>query len=156
VHQNAISISLLVISQVTLYLLLGWTKIENGNERKLKWFGKSEFIYDLDTAKQGKANPPDKHLLFLFSVLLLLLLTSSSRFNYRCLYFFYRTPSSDECSSWNAVDKTTHGTAVFILMYRLLFAFTSNRLNARSSFIQLIECRLPRFGINMTGRTIKN
>ena len=31
---------------------IGWTKIDNGNERKLKWFGKSEFTYDL-TAPKG-------------------------------------------------------------------------------------------------------
>lgn len=32
---------------------IGWTKVENGSERKLKWFGKSEFIYDLDKAVKG-------------------------------------------------------------------------------------------------------
>lgn len=32
---------------------LGWTKIENGSERKLKWFGQNEFIYSLDKAPQG-------------------------------------------------------------------------------------------------------
>ena len=31
---------------------IGWTKVDNGNERKLKWFGKSEFTYDL-TAPKG-------------------------------------------------------------------------------------------------------
>ena len=32
---------------------IGWTTIDNGNERKLKWFGKSEFIYDVDKAVKG-------------------------------------------------------------------------------------------------------
>jgi hypothetical protein len=32
---------------------IGWTKIENGSERKLKWFGSSEFVYTLDKAPQG-------------------------------------------------------------------------------------------------------
>lgn len=33
---------------------IGWTKIEEGvGERKLKWFGKSEFIYELDKGPQG-------------------------------------------------------------------------------------------------------
>ncbi len=32
---------------------IGWTKIENGVERKLKWFGKSEFIYDVNKAVKG-------------------------------------------------------------------------------------------------------
>lgn len=32
---------------------IGWTKIDNGNERKLKWFGKSEFVYDVDKAVKG-------------------------------------------------------------------------------------------------------
>ena len=32
---------------------IGWTTIDNGNERKLKWFGKSEFIYDVDKATKG-------------------------------------------------------------------------------------------------------
>ena len=32
---------------------IGWTKIDTGNERKLKWFGKSEFIYDVETAPKG-------------------------------------------------------------------------------------------------------
>ena len=30
---------------------IGWTTIDNGNERNLKWFGKSEFIYDLSAPK---------------------------------------------------------------------------------------------------------
>ena len=30
---------------------IGWTTIDNGNERNLKWFGKSEFIYDLKAPK---------------------------------------------------------------------------------------------------------
>lgn len=30
---------------------IGWTKVENGNERKLKWFGKSEFTYTLSAPK---------------------------------------------------------------------------------------------------------
>mmetsp|Transcript_20361 Transcript_20361/g.18499 ORF Transcript_20361/g.18499 Transcript_20361/m.18499 type:complete len:241 (+) Transcript_20361:70-792(+) len=29
---------------------IGWTKMDNGIERKLRWFGQSEFIYDLDKA----------------------------------------------------------------------------------------------------------
>ena len=32
---------------------IGWTKIDNGNERKLRWFGKSEFIYDVEKAPKG-------------------------------------------------------------------------------------------------------
>ena len=32
---------------------IGWTKVDNGNERKLKWFGKSEFIYDVESAPKG-------------------------------------------------------------------------------------------------------
>lgn len=32
---------------------IGWTTIDNGNERKLKWFGKSEFVYDVDKAVKG-------------------------------------------------------------------------------------------------------
>ena len=32
---------------------IGWNMMENGIERKLKWFGKSEFIYDLDKAPVG-------------------------------------------------------------------------------------------------------
>ena len=32
---------------------IGWTKIESGNERKLKWFGQSEFIYDVEKAPKG-------------------------------------------------------------------------------------------------------
>jgi GUN4-like len=32
---------------------IGWTKVENGVERKLKWFGKSEFIYDVAKAPKG-------------------------------------------------------------------------------------------------------
>ena len=32
---------------------IGWTKQDNGSERKLKWFGKSEFIYDVDKAVKG-------------------------------------------------------------------------------------------------------
>lgn len=32
---------------------VGWTKMDNGIERKLKWFGASEFIYDLDKAPKG-------------------------------------------------------------------------------------------------------
>lgn len=32
---------------------IGWTKVENGIERKLKWFGKNEFIYDLNTAPKA-------------------------------------------------------------------------------------------------------
>ena len=32
---------------------IGWTKIDNGNERKLKWFGQSEFIYDVEKAPKG-------------------------------------------------------------------------------------------------------
>jgi hypothetical protein len=30
---------------------IGWTKIDNDAERKLKWFGKSEFIYDTSAPK---------------------------------------------------------------------------------------------------------
>ena len=33
--------------------LIGWNKMDNGIERKLRWFGKSEFIYDLKTAPKG-------------------------------------------------------------------------------------------------------
>jgi GUN4-like len=32
---------------------IGWTTIDNGNERKLKWFGQSEFIYDVEKAPKG-------------------------------------------------------------------------------------------------------
>lgn len=32
---------------------IGWTTIENGSERKLKWFGANEFIYDYNTAPKG-------------------------------------------------------------------------------------------------------
>lgn len=32
---------------------IGWTTIDNGNERKLKWFGNSEFIYDVEKAPKG-------------------------------------------------------------------------------------------------------
>lgn len=32
---------------------IGWNKMENGVERKLKWFGKSEFIYDAEKAPDG-------------------------------------------------------------------------------------------------------
>ena len=32
---------------------IGWTKVENGSERKLKWFGANEFIYTLDKAPVG-------------------------------------------------------------------------------------------------------
>ena len=32
---------------------IGWTKVENGNERKLKWFGANEFIYNLEDAPKG-------------------------------------------------------------------------------------------------------
>ncbi|KAM3571667.1 hypothetical protein VYU27_006320 [Nannochloropsis oceanica] len=32
---------------------IGWNMMENGIERKLKWFGNSEFIYDLDKAPPG-------------------------------------------------------------------------------------------------------
>jgi GUN4-like len=32
---------------------IGWTKIDNGNERKLKWFPPNEFIYDLSKAPKG-------------------------------------------------------------------------------------------------------
>ena len=32
---------------------IGWNIMENGVERKLKWFGKSEFCYDLDKAPVG-------------------------------------------------------------------------------------------------------
>jgi hypothetical protein len=32
---------------------IGWNTVENGIERKLKWFGKSEFIYDLEKAPVG-------------------------------------------------------------------------------------------------------
>lgn len=32
---------------------IGWTKIDNGVERKLKWFGANEFIYDVERAPKG-------------------------------------------------------------------------------------------------------
>jgi hypothetical protein len=32
---------------------IGWTINENGVDRKLKWFGKNEFIYDLEAAPKG-------------------------------------------------------------------------------------------------------
>lgn len=32
---------------------VGWTKTENGSERKLKWFGQNEFIYSVDKAPKG-------------------------------------------------------------------------------------------------------
>lgn len=32
---------------------VGWTKIDNGNERKLKWFGANEFVYDVEKAPKG-------------------------------------------------------------------------------------------------------
>jgi len=32
---------------------IGWNMMENGIERKLKWFGNSEFTYDLDKAPTG-------------------------------------------------------------------------------------------------------
>jgi hypothetical protein len=32
---------------------IGWNLVENGIERKLRWFGKSEFIYDLEKAPTG-------------------------------------------------------------------------------------------------------
>jgi hypothetical protein len=32
---------------------IGWTKIDNGIERKLRWFGQNEFIYDLEEAPRG-------------------------------------------------------------------------------------------------------
>lgn len=33
---------------------IGWTKVdENGNERKLKWFGANEFIYEVEKAPKG-------------------------------------------------------------------------------------------------------
>ena len=32
---------------------IGWTKVENGSERKLKWFGANEFIYDVSKAPKG-------------------------------------------------------------------------------------------------------
>lgn len=32
---------------------IGWNIVENGIERKLKWFGKSEFCYDLEKAPVG-------------------------------------------------------------------------------------------------------
>jgi hypothetical protein len=32
---------------------IGWTTMENGVERKLKWFGANEFIYTLDKAPKG-------------------------------------------------------------------------------------------------------
>ena len=32
---------------------IGWTKVDNDMERKLRWFGQNEFIYDLETAPKG-------------------------------------------------------------------------------------------------------
>lgn len=32
---------------------IGWTKVDNGIERKLRWFGQNEFIYDLEKAPKG-------------------------------------------------------------------------------------------------------
>lgn len=32
---------------------IGWTKVENGSERKLKWFGQSEFTYTVEGAPKG-------------------------------------------------------------------------------------------------------
>ena len=32
---------------------IGWTKTENGSERKLKWFGQNEFIYSVEKAPKG-------------------------------------------------------------------------------------------------------
>lgn len=32
---------------------IGWTKIENWNEPKLEWFGKSDFTYDVNKAVRG-------------------------------------------------------------------------------------------------------
>lgn len=32
---------------------IGWTKEENGSERKLKWFGQNEFIYTVEKAPKG-------------------------------------------------------------------------------------------------------
>lgn len=32
---------------------IGWTKVENGSERKLKWFGQSEFLYTVEGAPKG-------------------------------------------------------------------------------------------------------
>eukprot|EP01038_Epipyxis_sp_PR26KG_P006743 gene6743-9238_t len=32
---------------------IGWTKVENGSERKLKWFGQNEFIYEVAKAPKG-------------------------------------------------------------------------------------------------------
>jgi hypothetical protein len=32
---------------------IGWTKVENGSERKLKWFGANEFTYTVEKAPQG-------------------------------------------------------------------------------------------------------
>lgn len=32
---------------------IGWTKVENGSERKLKWFGANEFIYTLEKAPRA-------------------------------------------------------------------------------------------------------
>jgi hypothetical protein len=32
---------------------IGWTTMENGNERKLKWFGANEFIYEVEKAPKG-------------------------------------------------------------------------------------------------------
>ena len=40
---------------------IGWTTGDRGNERKLKWFGKSEFIYDLDKAKQVLFSHSSQH-----------------------------------------------------------------------------------------------
>jgi hypothetical protein len=32
---------------------IGWTTVENDSERKLRWYGKSEFIYELTKAPKG-------------------------------------------------------------------------------------------------------
>eukprot|EP01041_Mallomonas_annulata_P007484 gene7484-15322_t len=32
---------------------VGWTKMDNGSERKLKWFPPNEFIYDVEKAPKG-------------------------------------------------------------------------------------------------------
>ena len=32
---------------------VGWTKVENESERKLKWFGQNEFIYTVEKAPKG-------------------------------------------------------------------------------------------------------
>ena len=32
---------------------IGWTKVENGSERKLKWFGENEFTYKVEGAPKG-------------------------------------------------------------------------------------------------------